>query len=166
MAGLIVGIDPGAKTGVCALNLSGSFVTARSEKEFSKEKIIAFISGLGEPVIIAVDVAKMPKTVKDIAQKFGSKCFIPGKNVSTLEKNRLYNRWLEKGGKKLSNQHEKDALIAALLAYYARQNKMRQVEKKVGAGSMEPGVDSDEVKKAVIRGRKLRDVVGKSIRIS
>lgn len=154
MVGLIAGIDPGAKTGVCALNLSGKLIGVRSEKEFSQGKIIAFISGLGEPVVVAVDVAKMPKTVKDIAQKFGSKCFTPGKNVSTLEKNRLYNRWLEKGGKKLGNQHEKDALVATLLAYYARQNKMRSVEKKVG-------VESDEVKKAVIRGRKLRDVIGK-----
>jgi predicted RNase H-like nuclease (RuvC/YqgF family) len=154
MSGLVVGIDPGAKTGVCALNLSGDFVGVRSEKGFSKEKIIRYISELGEVVIIAVDVAKMPKTVKDIAQKFRATCFVPKKNISTLEKARLYNRWMEKGGRRLANQHEKDALVACLLAYYERQNKMRSVEKKGGG---------DLVKKAVIRGKKVGDVIGKSI---
>ena len=113
MSGLIIGIDPGVKTGVCALNLSGEFIAVRSEKGFSQEKIISFISGLGEPVVIAVDVVKMSKTVRAVVQKFRATRFTPEKNPSTLEKNRLYNRWLEKGGEKLANQHEKDALVAA-----------------------------------------------------
>lgn len=154
MAGLIVGIDPGAMTAVCILDLSGNLKSVRSQKNFSQGLVRSHISAFGEPIIVAVDVQSPSKVVEKIAQSFGAKIFCPEQNVDTREKDRLYNRYLEKGGEVLRNQHEKDALVAALLAFYAQQNKMRNIERKFGAGS-------DEVKKAVIQGKKVSDVMRK-----
>ena len=129
---LIVGIDPGTKTGIASLDLSGNFVFIKSEKTFSKSKIVKLVLSFGNPIILASDIAVTPRTIEKLASTFSAKMIKPKKSITRREKNNIINSLRWRDLKNLcGNRHERDALVAAIHAYTRVENLIRRVDKRL-----------------------------------
>jgi predicted RNase H-like nuclease (RuvC/YqgF family) len=110
---LIVGIDPGTTTGVAMLDMDpfSSFCQTFSSRGASFSRLCDYISENGEPVIIACDVKKPPNLVKKTASTFNAVLSKPRKTITVAEKKKIAKSFAV-----FNNKHERDALVAALLA--------------------------------------------------
>jgi predicted RNase H-like nuclease (RuvC/YqgF family) len=138
---IIVGVDPGTTTAVAILDLSGRLVEVSSSRVSSVPDIIEHISEKGRPVVIATDVVPPPAAVEKIKRAFNAVLFTPNERISVEEKVRLA-RPLGYG-----NDHERDALAAAVKAFNAYKNKFAQIDKKA------PSHLSGDVKALALEGK-------------
>jgi len=138
---LIVGIDPGTTTAVAILDIRGGLVNLFSSRVVSISDVIEHITRYGRPLIIASDVTPAPNTVEKVKRAFNAVLFLPGDSLPTEEKINLAKPF------GYCNEHERDALAAALWAYKDCKNKFTHIEKKTPIG-----MDADEVKALVLRG--------------
>ncbi len=138
---IIVGIDPGTTTGIAALNLKGELVDLISTRTMSSSDVIEWIAARGRPLIIATDVFPAPGAVEKIKRSFNAVLYAPGEDLAAEDKILLAKPFGYK------NDHERDALAAAMSAFKKYRNKFLQVEKKVSED-----IDPDEVKALVVRG--------------
>ena len=138
---LIVGIDPGTTTAVAILDLRGKLVNLFSSRVVSISDVIERIAEHGRPLIIASDVTPAPNTVEKVKRAFHAVLFSPGESLPTDEKVTLAKPF------GYDNEHERDALAAALWAFKDHKNKFAQIEKKTPVG-----MDADEVKALVVHG--------------
>jgi hypothetical protein len=145
---IIVGLDPGTTTGIAALNLSGDLVDLISSRAMSSSDVIEWIAARGRPLVVATDVFPTPGAVEKVKRAFNAVLFTPGADMPGVEKIAL--------GREVGyrNDHERDALAAALSAFKKYKNKFLQVEKKAPAE-----VDPDEVKALVVRGYSIENAV-------
>ena len=145
---IIVGLDPGTTTGIAALNLRGELVDLISSRAISSSDVIEWIAARGRPLIVATDVTPTPGAVEKVKRAFNAILFSPGTDMAGEEKIAL--------GKELGyrNDHERDALAAALAAFKRYKNKFMQVEKKAPAE-----VDPDEIKALVVRGYSIENAI-------
>lgn len=145
---IIVGLDPGTTTGIAALNLKGDLVDLISSRAMSSSDVIEWIAARGRPLIVATDVSPTPGAVERVKRAFNAVLFSPGADMAGEEKIAL--------GKELGykNDHERDALAAALAAFRKYKNKFMQVEKKAPAE-----VDPDEIKALVVRGYSIENAI-------
>jgi hypothetical protein len=139
---LIVGIDPGLKTGYAFLDLNGRLVASGCEKEASDERIIRVISSVGVPVIIASDTRPASHFVQKIAARLNVKVFAPNESMTRLEKRQI--------GAHIEDVHTRDAYAAAVKAYRRYSNRLRQID------SMDVR-DKDELKKMIIVGQRISE---------
>ncbi len=129
---LIVGIDPGTTAAYAILGIDGRKIALRSSKELSLDIIIREVSQRGMPLIVGTDRKKCPQMVNKFAAKTGAAKAVPCYDVPETEKNALTR------GMETANNHQKDALAAALLAYrqyeplLLRINKTLAKEQKTG----------------------------------
>lgn len=144
---LIVGLDPGTTTGIAALDLDGNLVLLSSSRQMTMSDIVEELYRAGKPLIIASDVQQMPYSVEKIRRAFNAIPYTPKQSLSVETKYDLTAPF------SYTNDHERDALSAALDAYRSLQNKFRNIAKRV-----QPGFDLDEVRARVLRGQSL-DVV-------
>lgn len=121
---IIVGVDPGTTTAVAAIDLEGRLVDVRSSRVSSVSGIIGHISEMGRPVVIATDVVPPPAAVEKIKRAFQAVLFTPGGRMPVEEKVRLA-RPLGYG-----NDHERDALAAAVKAFNAYKNRFARIDRK------------------------------------
>ncbi|WP_334102152.1 DUF460 domain-containing protein [Methanothrix soehngenii] len=145
---IIVGLDPGTTTGIAALNLRGELVDLISSRAMSSSDVIEWIAARGKPLIVATDVSPTPGAVEKTKRAFNAVLFSPGADMAGEEKIALGR---EVGYK---NDHERDALAAALSAFRKYKNKFIQVEKKAPAE-----VDPDEIKALVVRGYSIENAI-------
>ena len=145
---LIVGIDPGTTVGIAALDLNGELITVHSSRQMGIGDVIEFLYSLGKPIIIASDVYPMPFTVEKIRRAFQAVPYTPRQEISVDTKYELAGRY------KHSNDHERDALSAAIEASRFWKHKFVNVIKRVPAG-----VDMDEVRAGIIRGQSLEHIL-------
>lgn len=138
---LIVGIDPGTTVGVACLDFSGNTVFVHSEKSLSQGDVIRIIGEHGHPVVIASDVKPMPETVAAIARSFGAVTF--EEQLSVADKDRMAPG---------RNDHERDALSAALNAFAQLEAKIIKARK--AAREAEEGIIA-----AVLKGERIHDQV-------
>ena len=145
---IIVGLDPGTTTGIAALNLGGDLVDLISSRAMSSSDVIEWIAARGRPLVVATDVFPTPGAVEKVKRAFNAVLFTPGADMPGIEKIAL--------GREVGyrNDHERDALAAALSAFKKYKNKFLQVEKKAP-----PEVDPDEVKALVVRGYSIENAV-------
>ncbi|WP_290596885.1 MULTISPECIES: DUF460 domain-containing protein [unclassified Archaeoglobus] len=143
----IVGIDPGATTAVAAVDLRGNLVDVKSKKGWSSGEVVEYISSLGKPVVVATDKSHPPELVSKIRASFNAVLYTPKEDLSVDKKKGLTAKY------RLLNDHERDALAAAIDAYNSYKNKLSNIEKRLPAG-----MDSDRVKAEIIKGTPLRDV--------
>ncbi len=141
----IVGVDPGATTGVAVIDLSGNLIEVTSKKGWKAGEVIEYISSLGKPVVVATDKSNPPEFVQKIKASFNAVLYAPREDISVEKKKNLTAKF------KLLNDHERDALAAAIDAFNSYKNKLRNVERRVPAG-----MDSDRIKAEIIRGTPLR----------
>ena len=139
---IIVGLDPGIKTGIALIDLNGNLIITKSSKNFSKSKISEFILNFGNPIIFSCDVSPLPKTVEKIAANFLAKTVFPLKSLSKEEKNKLLKNY------DLKDKHERDALAAAFFAYNQFKKLFKEIDEKLSEyGLLEK---SDEIKELIL----------------
>jgi len=146
---LIVGIDPGTTTAVAALDLDGNLMHLQSSRQMNMADVIESLYRVGKPLIIASDVQPMPYSVEKIRRAFSAVPYSPRQDTSVDTKMELTAPF------NYGNDHERDALAAALDAYRQYRNKFQNLAKRVP-----PGHDLDEVRAGVIRGQALEQVLG------
>jgi predicted RNase H-like nuclease (RuvC/YqgF family) len=121
---IIVGVDPGTTIAVAVLNLDGELKGLISSRVMAVPDIISYIRELGKPVIVATDVVPPPATVEKIKRSFNATLFAPNERIAVDEKVKLGKPY------GYGNDHERDALAAAVKAYNAYKNKFAQIERK------------------------------------
>lgn len=156
---IIVGLDPGANTGIAIVDLEGRVLHVTSGRNLDRGSILDIVSGYGKPVIIAVDVSEPPETVRKLAAQLGASIYTPPRDMSILEKRDIIEEVI--GRVKPENSHERDALAAAYKAYISMKNKLQQIDSQLE--DLEPAIDKDEVKKWVIRGLTMAEALEKAL---
>jgi predicted RNase H-like nuclease (RuvC/YqgF family) len=146
---LIVGIDPGTTTAVAALDLDGNLLHLASSRQMNMGDVVESLYRVGKPLIIASDVQEMPYSVEKIRRAFSAVAYTPKQDVSVETKIELTAAF------PYGNDHERDALSAALDAYRQYRHKFQNLLKRIP-----PGHDLDEVRARVIRGQSLDQVIG------
>jgi len=146
---LIVGIDPGTTTAVAALDLDGNLLHLASSRQMNMGDVVESLYRVGKPIIIASDVQEMPYSVEKIRRAFSAVAYTPKQDVSVETKIELTTAF------PYGNDHERDALSAALDAYRQYRHKFQNLLKRIP-----PGHDLDEVRARVIRGQSLDQVIG------
>ncbi len=146
---LIVGIDPGTTTAVAALDLDGNLLYLTSSRQMNMSEVIESLFKVGKPLVIASDVENMPFTVEKIRRAFSAIAFTPKQDTSVETKMELAAPFA------YGNDHERDALSAALDAYRQYRHRFQSLLKRIP-----PGHDLDEVRARVIRGQSLDQVIG------
>lgn len=138
---LIVGIDAGIHAAYAALDLNGQLVGAGCEKEASHEKLVASIRPVGIPSIVACDVRKPPAFVSKIAARFNALLFVPSHDLTSEEKRAI--------GAEIPDVHVRDAYAAAVKAYRAYANRLRQID------ALPSSENKDRLKHLVLQGHAL-----------
>ncbi|HUH79101.1 MAG TPA: DUF460 domain-containing protein, partial [Methanoregula sp.] len=146
---LIVGIDPGTTTAAAALDLDGNLLHLQSSRQMNMGDVIESLYRVGKPLIVASDVQEMPYSVEKIRRAFSAIAYTPKQDVSVETKVELTAPF------QYANDHERDALAAALDAYRQYRHKFLNLLKRIP-----PGHDLDEVRARVIRGQPLDQVLG------
>lgn len=152
---VIVGVDPGTTTAIAVLDLNGKLLGVRSKKGWNSAEVIEYILSFGKPVVVATDKSDPPDFVSKLKASFNATLHVPKDDMSVEKKKYLTSPFKHK----ISNDHERDALSAAIDAYNAHKSKLMNVEKRIP-----PGIDADTVKAGIIRGLTLRKLIEKTSR--
>ncbi|MDD1706500.1 MAG: DUF460 domain-containing protein [Methanoregulaceae archaeon] len=145
---LIVGIDPGTTTAIAALDLDGNLLYLASSRQMAMSDVIEAIYRVGKPLIIASDVHEMPFSVEKIRRAFNGIAYSPRQDMSVETKHELTAPF------QYQNDHERDALAAAMDAFRSYRNKFQNLLRRVP-----PGNDLDEVRAGIVRGQSLEQVL-------
>ena len=114
--------------------------------------MIEWIAARGRPLLVATDVFPTPGSVEKVKRAFNAVLFSPGGDIPAEEKIALGKEFGYK------NDHERDALAAAMSAFKKYRNKFLQVEKKVPSE-----IDPDEVKALVVRGYSIENAIAEFV---
>ncbi len=137
---IIVGVDPGLTTAFAVLDLEGNILAVESAKTVGINWAIERVAEFGKPFVIAGDKERAGEALRKIAASFDCELFLPERDIEVEKKIELAK------GEELKNQHERDALAAALLAYRARARGFAKIRDSVGERA-------GEVKSLLIEGR-------------
>jgi len=141
-----VGIDPGATFGIAAIGLDGRKLALRSTMGgFSDAARI--IETFGTPSLVACDTNPAPEAALRLASYFSCRLFVPRASVREEDKRQVAH------GAGTSNTHERDAYCAAVFAYRAHANKLRQID---ALSELEPH-ERDRIKHLILRGYRVLD---------
>ncbi len=160
---LIVGVDPGISTGLAILTIDGYPLLLMSKRWLSRNQILRILSEYGKTLIVATDSNPPPAFAKKLATALNATLYVPKHSLSVNEKRETVARFLEslkiQVGVKVGDSHQRDALAAALKAYYSIENKLRQVESI--ARNLDIGIPISEVKALVVKGLTINEAVRK-----
>jgi predicted RNase H-like nuclease (RuvC/YqgF family) len=131
---IVVGIDPGTTTAVALLDLHGEVLDLLSTRTADTAEVTEWIIERGRPVVVAADVTPMPETVEKIRRSFDAAGWVPDSDFPVDEKK---HRAREAG---YDNDHERDALAAALFARDSFESQFDRIRSKVP-----PQLDAGEV---------------------
>ena len=120
---LIVGLDPGTTTAYAVLGVDCSVIALKSSKQLNLDLVIRETTSKGTPLIVGTDRRKIPGMVGRYAARTGAVKVSPGYDMSEAEKSFLTR------GFKSGNDHQKDALAAALAAYRQYESLIKRVYK-------------------------------------
>lgn len=142
---MIIGVDFGSHAAVAVVDLEGNPVALKSWKNAAFGEMVSFCSGY-EIAFVACDKRVPPRQARRLNACFNAKLYRPERDLTVFEKLRL-----TRGGN-AANEHERDALAAALKCYHSRfANQSRKISKRV------PAALRREAKLFVARGRRLSD---------
>ena len=145
---VIVGLDPGTTVGLSILDLDGNLLHIASVRAQSPAEVIAEISRIGKPVVVATDKAEMPAGVEKIRRAFAAVSWTPKKDILIKEK------YAAAEGYPFADDHQRDSLAAAVLAFRSFQPKFENLKKRLPAGT-----DVDFVRAGIIRGKTLDQIL-------
>jgi predicted RNase H-like nuclease (RuvC/YqgF family) len=141
---VLVGVDPGTTTAVAILDLDGEVLDVLSTRTADTADIVEWIVERGRPLVVAADVTPMPETVEQVRRSFDAAGWTPPSDLPIDEKQ---HRTREHA---YDNDHERDAMAAALEAYDDHADQFRRVDRKVP-----PGVDTGAVLADVLDGESV-----------
>ncbi|WP_369684389.1 DUF460 domain-containing protein [Haloarchaeobius sp. HME9146] len=121
---VIVGVDPGTTTAVAIVGLDGQVLDVLSTRTADMAAVIEWVVERGRPVIVAADVTPMPNTVQRVRTSFDAVGWEPTSDLPVDEKQ---HRTRETG---YDNDHERDALAAALFAYDDHEDQFDRIARK------------------------------------
>jgi predicted RNase H-like nuclease (RuvC/YqgF family) len=145
---VIVGIDPGTTTAVAIVGLEGEVLETLSTRTADTAAVIEWIIERGRPVVVAADVTPMPETVEKIRRSFDAAGWTPETDLPVDTKQ---HRTREEG---YDNDHERDAMAAALAAFDDHEDQFDRIARKVPAG-----FDRGEVTARVVAGEESVEAV-------
>ncbi|WP_097009199.1 DUF460 domain-containing protein [Natronoarchaeum philippinense] len=145
---VLVGIDPGTTTAVAVVGLDGEVLDVLSTRTADTADVIEWIVERGRPIVVAADVTPMPETVEKIRRSFDAAPWTP---TSDLPVDTKQHRTREEG---YDNDHERDAMAAALSAFDEREDQFRRIARKVP-----PEFDPGEVTARVVTGEESVEAV-------
>ncbi|MGZ4912298.1 MAG: DUF460 domain-containing protein [Halobacteriota archaeon] len=140
----IVGIDPGTTTAFAVLDLNGRVINLASSRMWDFSELVGMLIERGHPLIIAADKTPAPANVERVKRAFNAVLWVPSTSLSVEQKVR------DTKSIGHANDHERDALAAALEAWRSVKNKLETVEKRAPED-----VDVDELKMLVLRGHTI-----------
>jgi len=148
---IIVGVDTGKTSAIACLSLDGKLLYSAHKRQADESWFISMIHSIGMPVIIASDKTRPTNNnIRKINATFNATIFYPEKVITQKEKKQL----AKVTG--LKDQHERDAYSAALKAYNAHSNKLRQAERI--ASSMHIS-NTDAIKAKVIKRYSVKEAI-------
>ncbi|MFB6163669.1 MAG: DUF460 domain-containing protein [Haloarculaceae archaeon] len=145
---VIVGIDPGTTTAVSLVGLDGSVLDVHSTRTADTADVIEWIIERGRPIVVGADVTPMPETVEKFRRSFEAAGWVPSSDLPVDEKK---HRTRDAA---YDNDHERDALAAALYAFDAHEDQFERVAAKVP-----PQRDLGEVLARVVAGEESVEAV-------
>ncbi len=131
---VIVGVDPGTTTAVAIVDLDGEPLDVWSSRLSDTADVIEWIVERGRPVIVAADVRPMPETVEKFRRSFDAAGFTPDRDLAVDEKQHRTREF------PYDDDHQRDALAAALSAFDAHEDQFERIGRK-----LPPGIDRGEV---------------------
>jgi uncharacterized protein len=159
---LIVGIDPGTTAAMAVIDIGGRLILLHSRKGLSRSDISRMISDLGSPIIIATDRRPAPSFVGKLAATFSARLSEPEENLPRQEKARISAEVLD-GTEMKANQHERDALAAALHAYNRIRPTVTRVRKRLEDLGHEGDrdIESHVMSRVILHGDHVKRAIGK-----
>ncbi len=122
---VLVGIDPGTTTAAAIVNLNGEILDVVSTRTADTAEIIEWLVDRGQPLLVAADVTPMPETVEQFRRSFDAAGWTPATDLPVDEKkHRVPDHAFE-------NDHERDAIAAALSAYDDHADQFDRIASKV-----------------------------------
>jgi predicted RNase H-like nuclease (RuvC/YqgF family) len=138
---VLVGIDPGTTTAAAVVSLDGDVLDVHSTRTADTADVIEWLVDRGRPVVVAADVEPMPETVEKFRRSFDAAAWTPESDLPVDEK--LHRTRTHA----YDNDHERDALAAALFASDAYEDQFARITRKVP-----PQFDRGEVIDRVVTG--------------
>ena len=122
---VVVGIDPGTTTAVALVGLDGEVLDLLSTRTADTAAVIEWIIERGRPILVGADVTPMPETVEKIRRSFDAAAWTPSRDLAVdVKKHRTREVAYD-------NDHERDAVAAALGAYDAHADQFERIAAKV-----------------------------------
>ena len=122
---VVVGIDPGTTTAVAIVDVDGEVLDVYSTRTDDTAAVIEWIIEHGRPFLVAADVTPMPQTVEKIRRSFDAAGWTP---ASDLLVDRKQHRTRDLA---IENDHERDAVAAALFAVDDHRTQFDRIAAKV-----------------------------------
>jgi len=124
---VFVGIDPGTTTAVAIVGLGGEVLDVLSTRTADTAAITEWIIERGRPLLVAADVTPMPETVEKFRRSFDAAGWEPDRDLPVDTKQ---HRTREAG---YDDDHQRDAMAAALFAFDDREDQLDRIAKKTPA---------------------------------
>jgi predicted RNase H-like nuclease (RuvC/YqgF family) len=145
---VVVGIDPGTTTAAAVVSLDGRVLDVHSTRTADTAAVIEWLIQRGRPIVVAADVTPMPETVEKFRRSFDAAGWTPNSDLPVDEK---LHRTREAS---YDNDHERDALAAALFALDDHEDQFERISEKVP-----PDVARGEVIARVVAGEESVEAV-------
>ncbi|WP_248895585.1 DUF460 domain-containing protein [Haloplanus halobius] len=138
---VLVGIDPGTTTAVAVVSLDGEVLDVYSTRTDDTAAVIEWLVERGRPIVVAADVEPMPETVEKFRRSFDADGWHPDSDLPVDEKlHRARDCTYD-------NDHERDALAAALFAFDDYADQFERITRKAP-----PQFDRGEIIDRVVTG--------------
>jgi predicted RNase H-like nuclease (RuvC/YqgF family) len=122
---VVVGVDPGTTTAVALVGLDGEVLDVLSTRTADSAAVIEWIVEHGRPILVAADVEPMPETVEKLRRSFDAAGWIPDSDLPIdTKQHRAPDHTYD-------NDHERDAVAAALSAYDDHEDQFGRIARKV-----------------------------------
>ncbi|MCU4926091.1 DUF460 domain-containing protein [Halobacteria archaeon AArc-dxtr1] len=145
---VVVGIDPGTTTAAAIVGLEGEVLDVWSSRTSDTADVIEWLVERGRPIVVAADVTPMPETVEKFRRSFDAAGWTPERDLPIDEKQHRTREY------QYDNDHQRDALAAALYARDAHEDQFERI-----AAKLPPGIDRGEVTARVVAGEESVEAV-------
>lgn len=145
---VVVGIDPGTTTAAAVVGIDGTVHDLYSSRTGDSAELTEWLIERGRPMVVAADVETMPETVEKFRRSFDAAGWTPESDIPIDEK---LHRTREVD---YANDHERDALAAALFAVDDHADQFERIAAKVP-----PQFDREEVIARVVAGEESVEAV-------
>ncbi|MFB6151981.1 MAG: DUF460 domain-containing protein [Haloarculaceae archaeon] len=125
---VVVGVDPGTTTAAAVVGLDGDVLDVMSTRTADAAEVTEWIIERGRPVVVAADVTPMPETVEKLRRSFDAAGWTPERDLPVDEKK---HRTREQA---YDDDHQRDAMAAALSAFDAHEDQFDRIAAKVPPG--------------------------------